>query len=221
MLPLINLVAPGFLCLAFFFLLLMNKDCRQIWTGYFAKCKKCFQLCGEPLRKPRADTEISKDSRCSSVLTVLSPDRRGSELYGSQTLVDPKNRILPSYPLPRSVTRLKTESVILVGIKPRASTLSLPVIMSPKVTISNSTFQVPPSPNELDPRSRSSSVPVILQQESETASTENKQERVTSHILSTLSRDLEVSRSMNSEDSDANSETDKFIPKSEETSSPS
>ncbi|RMX47329.1 hypothetical protein pdam_00012599 [Pocillopora damicornis] len=142
----------------------------------------CLQLCGEPLRKPRADTELSKDSRCSSVLTVLSPDRRGSELYGSQTLVDPKNRILPSYPLPRSV---------------------------------------PPSPNELDPRSRSSSVPVILQQESETASTENKQGRVTSHILSTLSRDLEVSRSMNSEDSDANSETDKFIPKSEETSSPS
>lgn len=199
----------------------MNKDCRQIWTGYFAKCKKCFRLCGQPLRKPRADTELSKDSRCSSVLTVLSPDPRGSELYGSQTLVDPKNRILPSFPLPRSVARLKAESVILVGIKPRASTLSLPAMMGPKENISNSTFQIPSSPNGLDPRSRSTSVPVILQQEPGTASTDSEQGRVNSYILSALSRDLEVSRSINSEDSDANSETDKFISKSSESPSPS
>ena len=200
----------------------MNKDCRQIWTGCFAKCKKVFQLCKPPSRKLRADTgELTKDSRCSSTLTVLSPDPRGSELYDIQTTANPKARIPPSYLLPRSVARLKAENVILTGIKPRASTLSLPAVMREKMTTSDSNSQIPSSLDGFGPRSRCSSVPVNLQKELETE-TASEQGNVTTYFLSPLARDVDVTKSTNSDDSDANSETDNFIQKNnEETFSPS
>ncbi|KXJ15291.1 uncharacterized protein LOC110237503 [Exaiptasia diaphana] len=65
------IVSPGFLCMMFFFLLFMNKDCRQIWTS-------CFKRIGRlnNIAKPRADTTRS---RCSSTLTFLG-DRKLSDV---------------------------------------------------------------------------------------------------------------------------------------------
>ena len=185
----------------------MNKECRQIWTGCFAKCKKFLHLCKLPPKKLRAETEM-KDSRCSSTLTVVSCDRRGSELSPYQVMDQHAAKIQPPYLIHKSVARLKAE-------KPRASTLSLPAVMNQRLTVTNPDIQIRSSANtqELTSRSRCNSVPLFLQKELETqnASEQIASSSISSGSLSPLARELNTMKSTNSEDSDANSETDNFI----------
>ncbi|KAL9968372.1 hypothetical protein ACROYT_G026738 [Oculina patagonica] len=214
-LPLINIVAPGFLCLVFFFLLLMNKDCRQIWTGCFAKCKKFLRLCKPHPRTLRAQTELEgRDSRCSSTLTVLC-DRRESELCADHKVELSTVQMKQPYPVHSSVARLK-------GEKPRASTLSWPATMNQRMAVSNSDIQIRlpghAPPNQLDLRSRCNSVPMFLRKELETQ-VAIEQDKATTSSPSPLARELSDMKSTNSEDSDANSETDNFIRESKETDS--
>lgn len=97
--PAIITLAPGFLCLIFFFLLFLNKDCRQIWKNYYQRISRLFTQCSPPA-KLRSNTDRS---RCSSTLTVLS-ERRGSRT-GSQNFVlelpiDRKPRSASDFRLP-------------------------------------------------------------------------------------------------------------------------
>ena len=183
----------------------MNKECRQIWTGCFAKCKAFLHLCKPPPKKLRSETEI-KDSRCSSTLTVISCDHRGSELSAVQIIDNKAARVQPPYLMHKSVARLKVE-------KPRASTLRLPAVMNQRLTVTNPDIQIRSSAHaqESDLRSRCNSVPLFLQKELETqVASEQKASNYTSS-LSSLARELGTRKSTNSEDSDANSETDNFI----------
>ena len=183
----------------------MNKECRQIWTGCFAKCKGFLHLCKLPPKKLRSETGM-KDSRCSSTLTVISCDRRGSDLSAVQIIDNKAARVQPTYLMHKNVARLK-------GEKPRASTLSLPAVMNQRLTVANPGIQIPSSAHaqESDLRSRCNSVPLFLEKESETqAANEQKASNYTSS-LSSLARELGNRKSTNSEDSDANSETDNFI----------
>ena len=212
MLPLINLVAPGFLCLAFFFLLLMNRDCRRIWKGCFATCNRIVELCKPPPRKLRAETDRS---RCSSTLTVLS-DRRDSEPYADNRIdLLGRTKRKRSYLFPRHVTRLK-----LKGKRPRSSTSSLPAV-SPKKTVSERNSEidilVTPPPNELGGRSRSHSAPVFSLEE--TNLNVNVNERNNTAILSTNPRAENALECSISEGSEVKSETDTFIRETEECSS--
>ena len=190
----------------------MNKDCRQIWTGCFAKCKTFLHLC-KPPRKLRAETE-GKDSRCSSTLTVLC-DRRESELRAVYTVKQPTTQIGQPYLVHSSVARLK-------GEKPRASTLSLPVVMDQKRTVSNSDIQIRlpghAPPNQLDLRARCNSVPLFLQTELDAQVTSKQEKATTSSVPSPLARELSEMKGSNSEESDANSETENFILESNKTS---
>lgn len=183
----------------------MNKECRQIWTGCFAKCKKILHLCKLPPKRLRAETEM-KDSRCSSTLTVVSCDRRGSELSPYQVMDHHAAKVQPPYLIHKSVARLK-------GEKPRASTLSLPAVMNQRLTVTNPDIQIQSSAHtqELTSRSRCNSVPLFLQKEfvTQKASEQNASSSISS--LSPLARELSNMKSTNSEDSDANSETDNFI----------
>ena len=187
----------------------MNKDCRQIWTGCFAKCKKLLCLCKPPPGKLRGETEI-KDSRCSSTLTVLC-DRRESELGAIHLVGHPTAQKQP-YLVHSSVARLK-------GEKPRSSTVSLPADMNQRTTVSDTDVQIQltgnATPNQLDLRTRCNSVPLFLQKELNTQVTSESSPRP----LSPLARELNDTKSNNSEDSDANSETDNFIRESEKTNS--
>lgn len=192
----------------------MNKDCRQIWAACFAKCKTVLHLCKPPPKKLRADTEI-KDSRCSSTLTVIC-DRRGSELsaVGHQVVVEGHQaaKIQPAYLMHKSVARLKEE-------KPRASTLSLPAIVNQRMVVTNPDIEIRSSAHayESDLRSRCNSVPLFLQNELETqVVSEQKKASTSTSSLSPLARELGTMKSTNSEDSDANSETNNFIPENEE-----
>ena len=147
---LISVVAPGIVCLVFFFLLLMNKDCRNIWIGCFRKFIKLFEFCKPAPVKIRADTNRS---RCSSTLTVLSDHRRDSELFPRQSFLFPNDS--PTLDLDVKPTR------------PRASTLNLPV-KKQTVTVSNLDIEIlvtPPPPNDFSPRERCHSVPVFLPNE--------------------------------------------------------
>ena len=183
----------------------MNKECRQIWTGCFAKCKAFLHLCKPPPKKLRSETEI-KDSRCSSTLTVISCDHRGSELSAVQIIDNKAARVQPPYLMHKSVARLKVE-------KPRASTLRLPAVMNQRLTVTNPDIQIRSSAHaqESDLRSRCNSVPLFLQKELETqVASEQKASNYTSS-LSSLARELGTRKSTNSEDSDANSETDNII----------
>ncbi|XP_031566765.1 uncharacterized protein LOC116301788 [Actinia tenebrosa] len=67
----IIILVPGFLCIIFFFLLFMNKDCREIWVSCFQKIARISNI-----TKPRSDTT---KSRCSSTLTFLN-DRQLSDV---------------------------------------------------------------------------------------------------------------------------------------------
>lgn len=176
----------------------MNKECRQIWTGCFAKCKAFLQLCKPPPRRLRAETEM-KDSRCSSTLTVISCDHRGSELSAVQAIDNQAAKVQPHYLMHKSVARLKEK-------KPRASTLSLPAVMNQRLTVTNPEIQIRSSAHaqESDLRSRCNSVPLFLHKELEIQVTYTSS-------LSPLVRELSTMMSTNSEDSDANSETDNFI----------
>ncbi|XP_032239579.1 uncharacterized protein LOC116619181 [Nematostella vectensis] len=69
-----TMLAPSILCIVFFFLLFMNRDCRQIWTSCFQRVARVTTVC-RPVAK--ASEEITK-SRCSSTLTILS-ERRMSD----------------------------------------------------------------------------------------------------------------------------------------------
>lgn len=99
----------------------------------------------------------------------------------------------------------------LKGEKPRASTLSLPAVMNQRLTVTNPDIQIQSSAHtqELTSRSRCNSVPLFLQKELETH--EASEQNASSSILSPLARELSTMKSTNSEDSDANSETDNFI----------
>jgi len=143
---LIRIIAPAIVCLVFFFLLLMNKDCRNIWIGCFRKFTKLFEFCKPAPMKIRADTSRS---RCSSTLTVLSDHRRDSELFPRQSILFPND----SPPLDLDVK----------PTRPRASTLNLPV-KKQTITVSNLDIEilVTPPPNDFNPRGRCHSVPVFL-----------------------------------------------------------
>ena len=149
-----------------------------------------------------------KDSRCSSTLTVVSCDRRGSELSPYQVMDQHAANVQPPYLIHKSVARLIAE-------KPRASTLSLPAVMNQRLTVTNPDIQIRSSANtqELTSRSRCNSVPLFLQKELETqkASEQIASSSISSGSLSPLARELNTMKSTNSEDSDANSETDNFI----------
>lgn len=142
----IRIIAPAIVCLVFFFLLLMNKDCRNIWIGCFRKFTKLFEFCKPAPMKIRADTSRS---RCSSTLTVLSDHRRDSELFPRQSILFPNDS--PLLDLDVKPTR------------PRASTLNLPV-KKQTITVSNLDIEilVTPPPNDFNPRGRCHSVPVFL-----------------------------------------------------------
>ena len=215
-LPLINLVAPGFLCIIFFFLLFMNKDCRQIWKNCFAKFKKPFELCKPPSNRLRAETVRS---RCSSTLTVLS-ERRSSEPYINQK-IDPivlariqhSNRFSE-----RDVTRFS-----FGARKPRSSTLSLPARNQTNTVSERRDTRIEilltPPPDELNSRPlRTNSVPVFLLhglESQDTTSIENYSGATTTNSSCV---DDASERSIG-EELDANSETENFIPKLEECSS--
>lgn len=143
---LISVVAPGIVCLVFFFLLLMNKDCRNIWIGCFRKFIKLFEFCKPAPMKIGADTNRS---RCSSTLTVLSDHRRDSELFPRQSFIFPNDN--------------PTLDLDVKPMRPRASTLNLPVNKRTK-TVSNLDIEilVTPPPNDFSPRERCHSVPVFL-----------------------------------------------------------
>ena len=168
----------------------MNKDCRNIWIGFFEKFKKIFQCCKPPPRKICEDTNRS---RCSSTLTVMS-ERTGSELFNFNT-VDPILKASHPYLFPEHVTRLKVE-------KPRSSTLPLPV-SNQRMTISNVEVEirVTPPPNDVDGRSRCNSVPVFLPEQ------DTEQVNLDLPSLNSPSRDPNVMESSSSLESDANSET--------------
>lgn len=142
-------VAPSFLCVAFFLLLFMNKDCRQIWINCFKKCKKIFELCKPPPGRIRADTYRS---RCSSTLTVMS-DRRISEHFTADHVL----KLTHPYLFPGNVTTVNVE-------RPRSSTLSLPLTSHTGVCW-NERIQVTTSQNPVDKRSRDNSVPLIVDNE--------------------------------------------------------
>ena len=180
----------------------MNKDCRQIWTGCFAKCKRFLRLCKLPPRKLRAETEV-RDSRYSSTLTIVSCDRRGSELSAVQLIDNQAAKVQPPYLIHKSIARLKEE-------KPRASTLSLPVVMNQRLTVANRDIHIQSSAHAQESalRSRSNSVPLFLQEELKTQQAADQRK---STPLSPLARELSATKSTNSEDSDAISETDNFI----------
>ena len=148
-----------------------------------------------------------KDSRCSSTLTVISCDRRGSELSTVQVTGNQAAKVQPPYLMHKSVARLK-------GEKPRASTLSLPAVMNQRLTVTNPDIQIWSSARAQESalRSRCNSVPLFLQKELETqeAAEQGKASTSTSS-LSPLARELRTTKSTYSEDSDANSETDNFI----------
>lgn len=183
----------------------MNKECRQIWTGCFAKCKAFLQLCKPPPRRLRAETEM-KDSRCSSTLTVISCDHRGSELSAVQAIDNQAAKVQPHYLMHKSVARLKEK-------KPRASTLSLPAVMNQRLTVTNPDIQIRSSAHaqESDLRSRCNSVPLFLHKELEIQVANEQKASTYTSSLSPLARELSTMMSTNSEDSDANSETDNFI----------
>lgn len=210
MLPLINLVAPGFLCLVFFFLLFMNKDCRQIWKGCFGKCKKICELCKPPPTKLRAETDRS---RCSSTLSVLF-DRRLSDPH-ADSKIDPvvlakiKPYLFPSH----------AAAIDSTAKHPRSSTLSLPAT-SKETTVSQRNSEVEilvtPPPNDLEAAQfRSHSLPVLVRKELGTqATTKHDDETILSKSLHAEDA-LECSIS---ENSDVHSETETFVRKPEECS---
>lgn len=188
-----SVVSPGFVCVAFFFLLLMNKDCRQIWIGCFEKGKKILDCCAPPPRKIRADTDRS---RCSSTLSVMS-DRRVSGHFNFNT-TDPVLKVSHPYLFKDQVTRLKAE-------KPRSSTLSLPV-SNQRTTVSNVNVEirVTPPQNELDGRSRCNSVPAFLPRED---AEDIEQINLNLPSLESRSRDSSSMGSTHTLESDTNSES--------------
>lgn len=183
-------MAPGFVCLVFFFLLLMNKDCRNIWIGCFRKFTKLFEFCKPPPMKIRADTNRS---RCSSTLTVLSDHRRDSELFPRQSFLFPNES--PTLDLNLKPTRS------------RASTLNLPV-KNQKITVSNLDIEilVTPPPNNFNPRGRCHSVPIFLLNEPIAQS--NDQNKVTMSWVNALPEEFSsIASNHSEEDSDVNSES--------------
>ena len=168
----------------------MNKDCRNIWIGCFRKFTKLFEFCKPAPMKIRADTNRS---RCSSTLTVLSDHRRDSELFPRQSLLFPND----SPPL----------DLNLKPIRPRASTLNLPV---KKQTITGSNLDidilVTPPPNEFNPRGRCHSVPVFLLNEPMTQ--KNDQNKVAFSWVDTLPAEFSsIGTTHSEEDSEVCSES--------------
>lgn len=182
-------MAPGIVCLVFFFLLLMNKDCRNIWIGCFRKVTKLFEFCKPPPMKIRADTNRS---RCSSTLTVLSDHRRDSELFPRQSFLFPNDS--------------PTLDLDLKLIRPRASTLNLPV-KKPTTTVSNLDIDVLVTPPpDFSPRGRCHSVPVFLLKEPMTQM--NDQNKVTLSWVNILPEEFtSIGNTHREEDSDVYSES--------------
>lgn len=181
-------VAPSFVCVAFFFLLFMNKDCRQIWINCFKKCKKIFELCKPAPGRIRADTYRS---RCSSTLTVIS-DRRISEHFTADHVL----KLTHPHLFAGSVTTVNME-------RPRSSTLSL-LLTSHTRESSNEKIQEITSQNDVDKRSRCNSVPLFVANENV-----EDAEKINSNLssLNSPSRDLSELGSKSSIISDTNSNT--------------
>lgn len=165
----------------------MNRDCRNIWIGFFRKFTKLFELCKPPPMKIRADTDRS---RCSSMLTVLSDHRRDSELF-------PRH----SFFLPSDSPRL---DLSLTPTRSRASTLP---VKSQRISVSNLDIEilVTPPPNDFDSRARCQSVPIFLL--NETKIQNNDKNNATLSWVNTLPEEFSSAESNHSEDSDVNSES--------------
>lgn len=178
-------VAPSFVCIAFFFLLFMNKDCRQIWINCFKKCKKIFELCKPAPGRIRADTYRS---RCSSTLTVIS-DRRISEHFSADHVL----KLTHPYLFPGNVN----------VERPRSSTLSL-LLTSHTGVCSNEKIQETTSQDDVDKRSRCNSVPLFVANENV-----EDAEKINLNLssLNSPSRDLSELESKSSIISDTNSYT--------------
>ncbi|XP_074622826.1 uncharacterized protein LOC141881070 isoform X2 [Acropora palmata] len=191
-LSLISVVVPSFACIAFFCLLLLNKDCRQIWKDLFQKFKNVLRCCVPHPSKIRADTQRS---RCSSTLTVLS-ERRASEIFSFNT-VDPILELSHPYLVPGQVTSVKME-------RARSSTLDLPV-MNQKMTVSDASVEIrvtPPSDNDNGgSRVRCNSVPAF-------ASTGKavQHKNLSAQLLNSQSRDSSATSSNSSLESDLTDE---------------
>ncbi|XP_067022503.1 uncharacterized protein [Acropora muricata] len=191
-LSLISVVVPSFACIAFFCLLLLNKDCRQIWKDLFQKFKNVLRCCVPHPSKIRADTQRS---RCSSTLTVLS-ERRASEIFSFNT-VDPILELSHPYLFPGQVASVKME-------RARSSTLDLPV-MNQKMTVSDASVEIrvtPPSDNDNGgSRVRYNSVPAF-------ASTGKavQHKNLSAQLLNSQSRDSSATSSNSSLESDLTDE---------------
>lgn len=158
-LPLINVVAPGFLCLIFFSLLLMNKECREIWKAFFRKFSTIFKCC-----KPAAQGKLTSEtdrSRSLTLITVLI-DRRDSIPFTDNTNDAPRK--LPtekqSHPTPsQDQSRLLTIRDERLG----SSNASFPVANRRKtLSAAEREFPVGFPSNELEGRSRRNSLPVVF-----------------------------------------------------------
>lgn len=112
-------VSPGFMCMMFFFLLFMNKDCRKIWTS-------CFKRIGRPvnnLSKPRAETTRS---RCSSTLTFLGDRKLSDVLLRKDRVNQLKSSSTPDLvgaikPSPVETRRKTLLSPLVLDNRPRSS----------------------------------------------------------------------------------------------------
>lgn len=191
-LSLISVVLPSFACIAFFCLLLLNKDCRQIWKDLFQKFKNVLRCCVPRPSKIRADTQRS---RCSSTLTVLS-ERRASEIFSFNT-VDPILELSHPYLFPGQVTSAKME-------RARSSTLDLPV-MNQKMTVSDASVEIrvtPPSDNDNGgSRVRCNSVPAFAP-----TGKAVQHRNLSAQLLNSQSRDSSATSSNSSLESDLTDE---------------
>ncbi|XP_044179446.1 uncharacterized protein LOC122960942 [Acropora millepora] len=156
-LPLINVVAPGFLCLVFFFLLFANKECRQIWKACLARPSRIFQLCKPPQRRLN-ETDRSR----SSTLTTTLYDRKETTTF-SENVKDPRlnlsrDQLHPSPSLEQSrIFAFRME-------KPRSSNLPI-TDRRKKFPVKRDTvikILVSPPPDELETRPRSNSLPSVF-----------------------------------------------------------
>lgn len=165
----------------------MNKDCRNIWIGFFHKFLKLFELCKPPPLKIRADTDRS---RCSSMLTVLSDHRRDSELFSKRH----------SFLFPSDSPRL---DLSVTPTRSRASTLPA---KSQSISVSNLDIEilVTPPPNDFDSRARCNSFPIFLLNETKTQTGDKNS--ATLSWVNALPEEFSSVESSHSEDSDVNSE---------------
>lgn len=151
------MVAPGFLCLVFFFLLFANKECRQIWKACLARPSRIFQLCKPPQRRLN-ETDRSR----SSTLTTTLYDRKETTPF-SENIKDPRlklgrDHLHPSPSLEQSRTfafrmeKLRSSNLHITDRRkyfPEKRDTVIQILVSPP-------------PDELETRPRSNSLPSVF-----------------------------------------------------------